>query len=341
MNRRELLAAGVGAGLALAGGTIPARPANAYENLVVQANRQAPPMMPLADFVRGAWPILEPGIPLLWNWHHDAICAHLEAVTDGRIRRLVINAPPASLTSTIVSVCWPAWEWVDQPERRTIRASYDTRLGQRDIGKMFQVVSSDWYHDRTGSDWSFKRDQHSRIAKMNDRQGQVIAVGSTGPITGWRGDAIVADRPLDDAHWADQVRQEELAWAWRTKFATRVNDPKTGVFVVAEPRVAQFDLSGDCLFGNFYRPHHERRGHYDHLCLMTEWDPDIAASPTSLGWTDPRYIKGDLIHPRAFPRRVVESIKGEIGPRAFAASHQQRPIAQTSRQSNPAPATRA
>ena len=45
----------------------------------------------LAGFVREAWPILEPTSKLVWNWHLDAICQHLEAVTAGTITRLLIN----------------------------------------------------------------------------------------------------------------------------------------------------------------------------------------------------------------------------------------------------------
>ena len=48
----------------------------------------------LADFVKQAWHVLEPGTPLKWGWALDAICAHLEAVADGRITRLLITLPP-------------------------------------------------------------------------------------------------------------------------------------------------------------------------------------------------------------------------------------------------------
>jgi len=47
-----------------------------------------------AAFVKAAWPILEPGREMIWNWHIDYICAYLEAVANGTIQRLVINIPP-------------------------------------------------------------------------------------------------------------------------------------------------------------------------------------------------------------------------------------------------------
>src|ERR1700733_16173799 len=65
----------------------------------------------LVGFVREAWHVLEPNARFVHNWHIDAICQHLEAVTDGRINRLLINVPPGSMKSLLVSVFWQAWEW--------------------------------------------------------------------------------------------------------------------------------------------------------------------------------------------------------------------------------------
>ena len=46
----------------------------------------------LAEFVRQAWHIIEPTTPLLWNWHLDAICEHLEAVANANDQRR-LNLP--------------------------------------------------------------------------------------------------------------------------------------------------------------------------------------------------------------------------------------------------------
>ena len=50
----------------------------------------------LASFVREAWPVLEPGTQFVPNWHIDAICEHLEAITHGELSRLIINIPRAT-----------------------------------------------------------------------------------------------------------------------------------------------------------------------------------------------------------------------------------------------------
>jgi hypothetical protein len=65
----------------------------------------------LVGFVREAWHVLEPNSVYWHGWHIDAICDHLEAITAGRLNRLLINVPPGMMKSLLVSVFWPAWEW--------------------------------------------------------------------------------------------------------------------------------------------------------------------------------------------------------------------------------------
>src|SRR5882724_8164029 len=65
----------------------------------------------LLEFVRQAWHVLEPSTVFVPGYHIDAIVEHLEAVSYGQIRNLIINVPPRHMKSLLVSVFWPAWEW--------------------------------------------------------------------------------------------------------------------------------------------------------------------------------------------------------------------------------------
>ena len=69
----------------------------------------------LANFVRCAWHVIEPGQPYTHGWHIDFICDHLEAITDELIldngeyyNRLLCNVPPGTMKSLLVNVFWPA-----------------------------------------------------------------------------------------------------------------------------------------------------------------------------------------------------------------------------------------
>jgi len=45
------------------------------------------------DFVEAAWPALDPA-EYQPCWAIDALCEHLQAVSEGQIRHLLVNAPP-------------------------------------------------------------------------------------------------------------------------------------------------------------------------------------------------------------------------------------------------------
>ncbi|MCY4318354.1 MAG: phage terminase large subunit [Alphaproteobacteria bacterium] len=60
----------------------------------------------LYDFTRILWAEMDPA-PFHSGWHIQAICEHLEAVSRGEIRRLLINVPPRHMKA--LSIDTPVW----------------------------------------------------------------------------------------------------------------------------------------------------------------------------------------------------------------------------------------
>ena len=52
---------------------------------------------------------LNPGQMYLHNWHIDAIGWLLERVMAGDTRRAMVNVPPRTLKSMLISIAWPAY----------------------------------------------------------------------------------------------------------------------------------------------------------------------------------------------------------------------------------------
>jgi hypothetical protein len=102
----------------------------------------------LLKFIELAWSQLEPAKPFTSNWHIQAICEHLEAITDGKLNRLVINIPPGCMKSLAACVFWPAWVWSFRPDTKWIYASYSMGLSQRDNLRMRRLIESQWYQER-------------------------------------------------------------------------------------------------------------------------------------------------------------------------------------------------
>jgi hypothetical protein len=73
-------------------------------------------------FIELAWHVVEPARAFILTWHIQALAEHLQAVSEGRIRNLLINIPPGHGKSLIVSVLWPAWQWIRTGEGGCWRA---------------------------------------------------------------------------------------------------------------------------------------------------------------------------------------------------------------------------
>ena len=100
-----------------------------------------------AGFVREAWHVLEPGTDYVHNWHIDALCEHLEAITAGRFTKFLANVPPGTMKSLTVSVLWQAWEWgpKNMAWTRWIATSYNDKPVTRDTRKARDLMQSEWY----------------------------------------------------------------------------------------------------------------------------------------------------------------------------------------------------
>lgn len=272
--------------------------------------------MGLAEFVREAWHVIEPGTEYHHNWHIDAVCMHLEAVTAGRIRRLLINIPPGMMKSLLVAVFWPAWVWVKRPEWRAVFGSYSLDLSQRDSVRCRDVLQSDWYRDTFRPSWSLAGDQNVKSYFRNTRKGERLAISVTGKGTGFRGDCTVFDDPLKaDEAYSEAAR--ETAWRWWGKtMSSRLNDMRTGARVGIMQRLHEEDPAGRII----------ERGGYELLILPSEFEPARRAT-TSIGWSDPRTSPGELLFPIMFPADVLEEAKVDLGSDGYAGQHQQRPVA--------------
>jgi predicted phage terminase large subunit-like protein len=270
----------------------------------------------LADFVKMFWPIVEPTTRLCWNWHIDAICEHLQAVSEGHIRKLLINIPPGHMKSLLVSVMWPAWTWANKPGWRALFGSYAERLALRDSGKCRDIIASDLYQRVYCKPDGWALDKQGEHLFTNTAMGSRLALGVGGPGTGFRGDCRVVDDPLKALEAPSEVKREEAIRWWDQTMSTRLNDMRTGASVVVMQRLHEDDLSGHLI----------KQGGYEHLCLMSEFDPKRRASTCKGLWQDPRTERGELLFPEMFPKEVLDDLKIQLASDGYAGQHDQLPV---------------
>ena len=277
----------------------------------------------LAEFIRQAWHIVEPGAEYIHNWHVDLIAESLEAITygveleDGSLyNRLLINVPPGMMKSLLTNVFWPAWEWgpKNMPHLRYLCASHSMDLAIRDSTKMRRLIESEWYQARWGDRVQITKDQNQKTKFELTSTGfrQAVAAGS---ITGARGDRVIIDDPhsVEGAN-SDQQRASTLEW-FLEAVPTRLNKPMESAIVVIMQRLHEEDVSGVIL---------DKGLGYDHIMLPMRYEPGRSYE-TMLGLEDPRTKEGELLFPARFPEAVVDRDELAMGPYAVAGQFQQSP----------------
>ena len=268
----------------------------------------------LRKFGLEAWKVLKPGEPMKSNWHIDAICEHLEAVSRGEIRKLQIWIPRGMMKSLNVSVFWPAWEWTKHPHLRYWTAVYELGLSGRLAALSRSIIVSEWYRERWGHVFSLTRDGERYFA--NDQGGTRLATAPQGTALGEHGHRIIIDDPINAvaADATSRVRLDATNEWYDASVQGSKADPSTAAEVIIMQRLHENDLA--------QHAYEQTPGEWTILCLPERHEADHPFRYKG----DPRG-DGDLLWPDY--RGPVESdqMAATLGPYRRAGQMQQRPSA--------------
>jgi predicted phage terminase large subunit-like protein len=280
------------------------------------------------QFVRLAWSQVETA-PLEWEPYLSDVCAHLQAVVQDRITKLIVNIPPRHLKSTLVSVMLPAWIWIERPAYRIMSASHTERLALSDATRTRELVESDWYRRWFRSaespflrcrEWHLSDDQNTKALYKTSLGGHRASFGVDSKLTGFGGDLLLIDDPLDAATMSDGGLDNVIDWHDR-KMMTRFNDPRNPREILVMQRLHEKDLTGHLL--------RSAPGKYQHLCLPAMFDPARAYSTRTTDGVefrrDRRVVEGDALAPKRMGVDVL--VRLQEGFADFEGQYQQRPVA--------------
>ena len=276
----------------------------------------------LYAFLMNGWKYIDPA-PFAHGWPIEAVAEHLQAVVDGDIKRLIINIPPRCAKSSLTSVAFPAFTWAQRRKSDTsgpgvqfLHASYSQILTLRDSTKCRRLIESPWYQGLWGDRFSLMADQNTKSRFDNDKGGSRLSTSVGSSLTGEGGNIIVVDDPnaAQEAH-SEATIATTIEW-WDGALSTRLNNAKTGAFVVIQQRLGEEDLTGHILS--------KEVGEWTHLCLPMRFEPERSFM-TSIGWEDPRKEAGELLWPERFGEREVANLERQMGPWTSAGQLQQRP----------------
>jgi predicted phage terminase large subunit-like protein len=268
-----------------------------------------------AAFAKRAWGVLHPTSQLIWSWHYDYLCELLTLARLRKILRAIINVPPRTLKSTLISVMFPVWVWTSEPECNFIMASHSMDLSTDLSLKRRRLIQSDWFRNLWGHKFQLAADRNQAAHFTNDRFGSMIATSVGASVLGHGGSIGILDDPTTVAQ-ALSVRERTVANNWfDNTYRSRLDDPATGAMIIVMQRLHELDVTGYLL---------EREpGIWQHVCIPLVAEQDEV-------WTFPasgRVVvrkEGEVLMPERFPPSVVDELRSR--ELIFAGQYQQRPV---------------
>jgi hypothetical protein len=194
-------------------------------------------------FVERSFYELNPEAEFLPNWHIEMIAAKLEACRQGKIKRLIVNQPPRSLKSHILSVAFPAWLLGHNPSLQIICVSYGQELADKHARDCRRLMASAFYQNLFHKT-RLSTEKQSVNEFMTTAHGFRLSTSVGGVLTGRGADIIIIDDPLKPEDALSETRRNSVNEWYSGTLLTRLNSKETGVIIILMQRLHQDDLVG-------------------------------------------------------------------------------------------------
>lgn len=255
---------------------------------------------------------------------HIDVAEHLEEAMRGGVRRLILVAPPQHGKSELVSVRFPAFWLAKRPNDPVILCSYGAQLAQAKATGVKEIMADTSYRLLFPDQFELK----GRTIPYWSRKpyiGKVTWAGVGGPITGFGGALGIIDDPVKNFEEAESLGQRDKVWTWwQSVFRTRIWE--NGIIVIIMTRWHEDDLVGRIMESSSekwqvlrYPAIAESQEERDFINARFYHQPP--------GQPDPLHRKpGDPLCPQRYSLAELQSLKHDVGNRAWATEYMGAPI---------------
>lgn len=238
--------------------------------------------------------------------HLQHVSQRIVAMIDDDASDCILVELPVRHGKTELCSRWtPAW-YICRYGKRVLLASYEGDFASTHGRKAREIVAEH------GGRFGVSIDDTSRAAHRWDTvdgQGGMVTAGAGGAITGKGGHLLVVDDPIRNVEDAQSPVMREHLWDWfQSVFLTR-REPGGKVLVIMS-RWHEDDLIARLLAS-------ETGMRVERIRL-----PAVAEEDDAL-----RRTPGEALCPERFDEVALAGIRTDVGPNAWAAMFQQRPIA--------------
>ena len=237
--------------------------------------------------------------------HHIQIEDALNKVLTGEITRLLINIPPGSAKTELITKCFPVWAFGKKPDLRIIATGYSAQLTQS-----YGAEARDYYQSQTYATVfprrsQIREDQNTKGLWKTDDGAQYLATGVGGSITGNRANIFLIDDPLKPDEALSDVKRTAVNRWYDNTVLSRLFNPNTDSVIIVMQRTHDDDLCG-------YLMGKENTGEKWHKIIVPAIQYDADGNEVSY-------------HPERFPLTALKKIQAN-NPTDFTTQYMQEPM---------------
>jgi len=239
----------------------------------------------------------------------------LQIIADWVINRkkkeydLIINVPPGSTKSTIVTIMFPAWLAALDPSLTVITNSYSSDLSIEHAIKSRDIIQSPKFK-RLFPKTIIRKDKAGKEHYEYSEKGARVTTSTGSAIMGFHGNLIISDDPVNPTEALSDVKRVTANEHTKT-LASRKRDKKNTPTILVMQRLHEEDVTGYLL-----KKHGKS---IKHICLPAEISDKV--NPPELKQF---YVDG-LLDPDRIGKDVIEEFKVILGSDGYAKQFEQAP----------------
>ena len=249
------------------------------------------------DFVKHVWP------GFIEGRHHKIYAEKLQAVADGKIKRLIVNMPPRHTKSEFASYLFPTWLMGRDPTKKIIQATHTAELAVGFGRKVKNLIDSEDFRD-VFPDVSLASDAKASGRWSTNKKGEYYAVGVGGALAGRGADLAIIDDPVSEQDALSATALDHI-YDWYTSGPRQRLQPG-GAIIIVMTRWSIRDLTAKVLAKQ------SEKG-------ADKWD--IVEFPAIMP-------SGNPLWPEFWALEELESVKASIPVSKWNAQYMQNPTAE-------------
>ncbi len=176
--------------------------------------------------------------------HHRLFAQKLEAVAQGKCKRLIVNMPPRHTKSEFASHLFPAWMMGQKPKLKIIQTTHTAELSYNFGRKVRNLFDQQDFKD-VYPGVNLSQDSKAAGRFTTNAGGEYFAAGVGGAITGRGADLLIIDDPHSEQDALSQTAMDN-AYEWYTSGPRQRLQPG-GAIVIVMTRWSTKDLTGKLL----------------------------------------------------------------------------------------------